>query len=417
MKYKFDRYKYKELDIRDIEENHRLYEETTPTIWITNHNVEVSLEAVEELEIEYIHIQKSEIDFLRDERLKKLKGISFQYKIKDLTPFYDYNLKQLTHLNLPDGINEFDYKLCPNLISLEGRMPDNYKNFNKLIKLKYLRIFGYRKKNFKEIENLINLRKIEIRLMNCIDLEGLENLTRLEKLTLNKCPRLESLKGINSSNKKLENINLWNCKRLSDISQLSNLEKLKNLRLSQIYKLASLEVLNDIDTLIDIYVNPWNVGVSKGDYDPLFKKFKELNLSSELEIWGESAEYRNKKNNENNLSELRMTLNRSPILNWVRDEEEDFGKIYSQENCYKAQQIIINLVEKLEGNERYLENQKIEFFKECILEINKHNETISGFIETMEREYLCEFFDNLADAAGIDVLDYNDGIADEWRTW
>jgi len=56
--------------------------------------------------------------------------------------------------------------------------------------------------------------------------------------------------------------------------------------------------------------------------------------------------------------------------------------------------------------------------KECVLELNKFNETLdSSFIETEEREELCDLFDNIADAVGLNVQDYPDGIASKWRDW
>jgi hypothetical protein len=39
------------------------------------------------------------------------------------------------------------------------------------------------------------------------------------------------------------------------------------------------------------------------------------------------------------------------------------------------------------------------------------------FIETGEREELCDIFDNIADSVGIDIHTYEDGIASEWRDW
>jgi hypothetical protein len=39
------------------------------------------------------------------------------------------------------------------------------------------------------------------------------------------------------------------------------------------------------------------------------------------------------------------------------------------------------------------------------------------FIETGEREELCNLFDDIAGAVGINVQDYPDGIASEWRDW
>lgn len=61
---------------------------------------------------------------------------------------------------------------------------------------------------------------------------------------------------------------------------------------------------------------------------------------------------------------------------------------------------------------------KINLIKGAVLSINALNASIGDdFIETGEREELCALFDNIAEAAGINVYDYDEGIAYEWRDW
>ncbi|MEN0049879.1 MAG: hypothetical protein AAF806_22650 [Bacteroidota bacterium] len=412
-----------------LEEAKREDDKTTPTIWIDKRNVEESLDAIQELGYRYVHIQTFQLDFLSDNRLKDIKGLSIQHYIDDLTPFYDFNLSQLTHLGLPDGIQaEFDFAICPNLISLKGRIPKFYKNFEQLTELKYVRIFGYRKENFREFSRLNSLKKIEAFSIYCVDLSGLGNLKQLSELALDGCPRLESLDGVGVKNELLEKVRIVNCKRLADFSNLTKLSSLKILSLHNIYKLDSFNFLDKLDSLQDLSVHPSYVGVTKDNYYPLLDKLKELGQLPQLEYWERLEDYLNGKviiedKEEEQPSELRLVLSKSPILNWVRYEEDEYyWDIYSAENCDEAQQILVRLVDQLEANKSLTEPQKIDLFKACILELNEYNgKTGGGFIETVEREELCDFFDNLADAAGIDVLSIADGyamgIADEWREW
>lgn len=424
MNFTYNKEKYQNVRLHGLDQKNRDREESTPIVWIDKRNLEESLDLIEELDYKYIHIQTFNIDFLNDDRLKKIEGISIQHRIEDLSNFYNLNFSQITHLGLPDDIKEvFDFSLCPNLLYLGGRMPKYYKNIDKLYKLKYVRIFGYRKDNFNEFKELKNIRKMEVYSMNCTNLVGLSYLENLEELTLRKCPKLENLEGINELNTQLNSVKLSNCKRLSKISILRKLNKLKTLHLYEIYKIESLEFLKYLDSIEDLSINPEVVGVTNADYYPLVKKLKELNQLSNLKYWDKLKEYLNNEviiaqEKDEMLSELQLVLMRSPILNWVRDpNEEYYWDIYSQQNCDKAQQFMIDLVNKLESKNDMSEERKVECFKECILKLNKHNEKYSGFIETVEREELCDFFDNLADAAGINVLDYDDGIADEWREW
>lgn len=66
------------------------------------------------------------------------------------------------------------------------------------------------------------------------------------------------------------------------------------------------------------------------------------------------------------------------------------------------------------------EVEKVSYFKVAVEALNDLNDELDGeLIETEEREELCELFDSVAIAAGIDVSEYGDGdgIASEWREW
>ena len=76
---------------------------------------------------------------------------------------------------------------------------------------------------------------------------------------------------------------------------------------------------------------------------------------------------------------------------------------------------MINQLEKVAENDF---DRKEELIKQGVLNLNKLNASLDGsFIETGEREELCDLFDNIADAVGLNVQDYQDGIASKWRDW
>lgn len=94
---------------------------------------------------------------------------------------------------------------------------------------------------------------------------------------------------------------------------------------------------------------------------------------------------------------------------------------YREENCNKVQAIFNSLISNLislgEGAE---EAQKVEKFKIAVLSLNELNDATDGsLIETGEREDLCELFDQIAKAAGIESSKYGagEGIASQWRDW
>jgi hypothetical protein len=93
---------------------------------------------------------------------------------------------------------------------------------------------------------------------------------------------------------------------------------------------------------------------------------------------------------------------------------------YSPENCDKAQKVLDDLIGTLlELGEHSEEKQKVELFKKAITQLNTLNKEIDGLIETGEREDLCDLFDQITIAAGLNPKDYanGEGIADMWRRW
>jgi len=125
--------------------------------------------------------------------------------------------------------------------------------------------------------------------------------------------------------------------------------------------------------------------------------------------------------------QLEATKKYYPFARWRenffpdKDDPDSEGmEQYTQENCDKAQAVLDNLVSNLVGaGQSADESTKVEFFRTAILSLNKLNEEIDGFIETGEREDLCELIDQITIAAGMRPENYGDGagIADEWRNW
>jgi len=427
MDYTYDKEKYKNVRIYSLDQKRRPHEEKTLVVHIDKSNVEDSLNAIEELGYEHIHIQTFNIDFLDDRRLKHLKGITIQHYVEDFTPFYRFNLKQLTHLGLQERVSsELDFALFPNLICLKGRLPEHYQNINMLNQIKYISVFGYRKEDFNELKSLTTLKKVWIDSTNLTTLNGISNLINLQELGLHTCPKLMNLDGLTESNDKLKIVSISNCKKLSNISKLEKLKNLKSLHLhlNNLYKIDSLNFLENLNSLENLSMHPDHLNVAQDDYYPLIKKLKELDQLSNLKYWDKLEDYLNnqviiKDIKDEKLSEIQLLLKKSPILTWIRDENDDFyWDIYSAENCHKAQQILIDLATILESDKDLKEEKKVALFGESIIKLNKHNEDSGrGFIETVERDELCEFYDNLADAAGIDVMKYNNSITDEWRAW
>ena len=112
------------------------YEIDTDTVWFENHNIEKCIQATHALKLKHIHLQTNNIDFLKDIRLKDVKGITIQFEMDDINPLHDF--RKLTHLGLPGNVNtEFDFSNYKDLIYLGGALPKKYINLNHLTNLKY----------------------------------------------------------------------------------------------------------------------------------------------------------------------------------------------------------------------------------------------------------------------------------------
>jgi tRNA(Ile)-lysidine synthase TilS/MesJ len=171
-----------------------------------------------------------------------------------------------------------------------------------------------------------------------------------------------------------------------------------------------------------LYMYPGKVGVQNNDYYPLIETLKKLNKLDNLKGWRPLNDYLQHKviiepTVIKNKSELELIKENLGIMSWVEKSENGLEQ-YTRNNCKKAEKIILDLIKQLENLGQNNLAEKKELIKNCVLKLNKFNDSLDGsFIETGEREELCDLFDNIADAVGINIQDYQDGITIEWRDW
>ena len=412
---------FKNVRIEKITPIDTSYEINTDTVWFENNNIEDCIKATEKLGLYHIHLQTNNIDFLADPRLRNIKGIRVQFEIENIQPLF--NLRHLTHFILPDNIKiEFDFLKFKKLIFLGGSLPKKYMNLDHLSNLKYTYLFGFRKSDLNDFANCKDLRRLWMYSVDSGNLKGLSDLTKLVQLDLENCRKLTSLDGIGSGNMSLQTVHLINCKKLRKADALANLPNLKQLRLYQIHELDSLSFLNSLNTLETLMLHPNKVGVQNGDYYPLVEILNKLNKLDNLKRWKPLKEYLNKKIIiepivQTHKSDLELIKDRLDIMSWTEKKEKGLEQ-YSKKNCTKAETIVLELISQLGAVEQNDFAVKEELIKQAVLKLNKFNDSLDGgFIETEEREELCDLFDNIADAVGINVQDYQDGVASKWRDW
>lgn len=103
-----------------------------------------------------------------------------------------------------------------------------------------------------------------------------------------------------------------------------------------------------------------------------------------------------------------------PTVEWKQrmDEGDD---LFTDENINATNEVLnsyINNLKKLGDNTR--EEDILEGVKEVVINLNKLNEEYDYFIETMEREELCDF---IIEAARIAGFESEEDITEEWREW
>jgi hypothetical protein len=328
-----------------------------------------------------------------------------------------------TEVFIPELENKnFDFSQYPNAEYIHGEMPKHYSGLNSLKKLKRLKLSKHREFDFSLFSSLSSLEELCIYDSKCDSFQGLESLKKLKRLDIEKAPKLITTKGLGKYNKDLEWLRIYNCKKLEDAESIGELLNLKQLRISKINCLKSIDFLNNLNKLDFIFLHPDATGVLNDDYYPIVKKLKDMGRLDQLKSWKKLYFYLDnsfvpKDSIIYNSSDLQEITDNLSIRNWVENLDEGLEQ-YTHENCDKAISIITTLVHNLELNLGISEEKKVEFIKTAVIEFNHLNiELGEAFIETSEREELCDIFDNIADAVGIDTQKYEDGIASEWREW
>jgi hypothetical protein len=108
-----------------------------------------------------------------------------------------------------------------------------------------------------------------------------------------------------------------------------------------------------------------------------------------------------------------LTKNK-PTAEWKQRMDED-DDLFTDENINATNEVLdsyINNLKKL--GDKPTEEDILECVKEVVIRLNELNDKYDYFIETMEREELCEF---IIEAARIAGLESEEDITEEWREW
>ncbi|MFY0783204.1 hypothetical protein AB1K18_23375 [Peribacillus simplex] len=108
-----------------------------------------------------------------------------------------------------------------------------------------------------------------------------------------------------------------------------------------------------------------------------------------------------------------LTKNKPPV-EWKERMDED-DDLFTDENINATNEVLDSYINNLvKLGDMPTEEDILECVKEVVISLNEINEQYDDFIETMEREELCEF---IIEAAHIAGLESEEDITEDWREW
>lgn len=120
-------------------------------------------------------------------------------------------------------------------------------------------------------------------------------------------------------------------------------------------------------------------------------------------------------NPENNKRILEYSGN-LPTLKWKR-RKKDGDNLFTDKGIVAVESLLKEYLLTL--SELTAEKKAAVIYnsiKRIVTSLNKINAKNGGFIETLEREELCEFINNVVRETGFDI-DKNNDLTEEWREW
>lgn len=323
-------------------------------------------------------------------------------------------------------------------------MPNNYRNFYALDQLEDLCITGFKENDLSAISNFTKLEKLELINPGIKSFKGLKD---VKQVKLSEAMNLDTIEGIAAASDTLKHLDIFLAPKLSNFSPIGHLKNLRKFSIRRVVridnivgfsnlgqfeeltlqasgKLESLYFLDDLHKLKSVSIDASNIKTDEKVLKPYIQKLQRLGDLEKVINWEGIYKYLDEagKRYYDDFFKAQKKRNKTSKLQAIRNDfqfyQEGYYKElgYSKKDCVLIDNIIFSLIEKLENNKEASEKQKLSYFKSSVLAINKVDAKLE-FIETGEREYLCDTLDAIATAVGMDVADYDDDIASKWRTW
>ena len=103
-----------------------------------------------------------------------------------------------------------------------------------------------------------------------------------------------------------------------------------------------------------------------------------------------------------------------PTLKWKENIDDEDG-MYSKVVVDETNEVLDRFIQQLRNiGQDNIEAEAKTSVKETILELNQLNKKYNGFIESVERDELCDFIEQAISILGIST---EEDITEEWREW
>lgn len=111
---------------------------------------------------------------------------------------------------------------------------------------------------------------------------------------------------------------------------------------------------------------------------------------------------------------LQDVKNNKPTEEW-RESLEEGDELFTEESIAESERVLDGFIDGLislgdTGNEEEI----MKLVEKAVTEFNALNEKYDYYIETLEREDLCDFIMEAASLAGLET---DEDITEEWREW
>ncbi len=174
-----------------------------------------------------------------------------------------HNLKLLA---VPDNKKEIvDLKNFPKLLILNCSITDRIIGFENCIMLNKLTITDYKSKA-KDLSNLLplnNLEHLSFIKTDITSMQGIEFFSNLKKLEIFRASKLESIEALQALSNRLEEVQIEQCKKITDYETLRNVKSLKKIILSESGEVSNLSFLKELNHLE--FISFWGTNVLDGD--------------------------------------------------------------------------------------------------------------------------------------------------------